>query len=55
MVLEVYYTCPCGRTFKKMNIFGVPSEKAKCPFCGKEAHRNRLKELAEELKDRPGI
>ena len=56
MVLKTWYRCPnCGRTFWKMDLFGEPAEEQTCSHCGKQAHRDRLKELKEDLDSRIGI
>lgn len=48
-----WFTCNnCGNSFKRLtNLVGTPN----CPLCKGTTHRNRLKELAEELNSRIGI
>lgn len=53
---EIWYLCPdCGATFSKIYIFRDGKEHIKCPHCGGTAHRNRMKEIIDEIKSRPGI
>jgi len=53
---KVWYSCPnCGAAFWKAYVFGTPKELVRCPHCGGNAHRNRLKELTDDLNNRIGI